>query len=81
MFTALDGVGIDDDERRVEVGSCFCYLCGEVGQVMVDNDVVLAGPGLGVVGLDWIGGWGVGGRACGDVCGVTQGAVFPKRCS
>jgi hypothetical protein len=51
MFIALAGVGIDDGEGGVEVGSCVCYLRGEVGQVMVDDDVGLAGPGLGVVWL------------------------------
>jgi hypothetical protein len=33
MFIALAGVGIDDGESGVKVGSCFCYLGGEVGQM------------------------------------------------
>jgi hypothetical protein len=57
MFIGLAGVGIDDGESGVKVGSCFCYLSGEVGQVVVDNDVGSVGAGL-----DW-GGWEVGGRA------------------
>jgi hypothetical protein len=31
MFIALACVGIDDGESGVEVGSCFCYLCGKAG--------------------------------------------------
>jgi hypothetical protein len=31
MFIALAGVGINDGESGVEVRSCVCYLCDEVG--------------------------------------------------
>jgi hypothetical protein len=51
MFIALAGVGIDEGESGVKVGSCFCYLGGEFGQMVLDNDVGSVRAGLGMVGL------------------------------